>query len=153
MSYNYSSLSEVQADLRVGTVTCRQLVAYYLENIEEKNPVLNAFLAVYDEEALRRADEIDQKIAAGTAGRLAGMVIGIKDVLCYKDHGLQAGSKILDGFVSQFTATAVQRVLDEDAIIIGRQNCDEFAMGSSNENSAFGVVRNAADVSDRKSVV
>ena len=147
MSYNYSSLSEVQADLRVGAVTCRQLVAYYLENIEEKNPVLNAFLAVYDEEALRRADEIDQKIAAGTAGRLAGMVIGIKDVLCYKDHGLQAGSKILDGFVSQFTATAVQRVLDEDAIIIGRQNCDEFAMGSSNENSAFGAVRNAADIS------
>lgn len=147
MSYNYSSLSEVQADLRVGAITCRQLVAYYLENIEEKNPVLNAFLEVYDEEALRRADEIDQKIAAGTAGRLAGMVIGIKDVLCYKDHGLQAGSKILDGFVSQFTATAVQRVLDEDAIIIGRQNCDEFAMGSSNENSAFGVVRNAADIS------
>lgn len=147
MSYTYSSLSEVQADLRVGAVTCRQLVMYYLENIEEKNPVLNAFLAVYDEEALRKADEIDQKIAAGTAGRLAGMVIGIKDVLCYKDHGLQAGSEILDGFVSQFTATAVQRVLDEDAIIIGRQNCDEFAMGSSNENSAFGVVRNAADIS------
>jgi hypothetical protein len=71
----------------------------------------------------------------------------IKDVLCYKDHGLQAGSAILDGFVSQFTATAVQRILDEDAIIIGRQNCDEFAMGSSNENSAFGVVRNAADIS------
>jgi len=147
VNYNYSSLSEVQADLRVGAVTCRQLVAYYLENIGEKNAVLNAFLAVYDEEALQRADEIDQKIAAGTAGRLAGMVIGIKDVLCYKDHGLQAGSKILDGFVSQFTATAVQRVLDEDAIIIGRQNCDEFAMGSSNENSAFGAVRNAADIS------
>jgi aspartyl-tRNA(Asn)/glutamyl-tRNA(Gln) amidotransferase subunit A len=145
VSYNYSSLSEVQADLRVGAVSCRQLVTYYLRNIEEKNPVLNAFLAVYDDEALRRAEEIDQKIAAGTAGRLAGMVIGIKDVLCYRDHGLQAGSKILNGFVSQFTATAVQRILDEDAIIIGRQNCDEFAMGSSNENSAFGVVRNAAD--------
>lgn len=147
VSYNYSSLSEVQADLRVGVVSCRQLVAHYLRNIEEKNPVLNAFLAVYDEEARQRAEEIDQKIAAGTAGRLAGMVIGIKDVLCYKGHGLQAGSKILDGFVSQFTATAVQRILDEDAIIIGRQNCDEFAMGSSNENSAFGVVRNVADTS------
>lgn len=147
VSYNYSSLSEVQADLRAGVVSCRQLVTYYLENIKEKNPDLNAFLAVYDEEARQRAEEIDQKIAAGIAGRLAGMVIGIKDVLCYKDHGLQAGSKILDGFVSQFTATAVQRILDEDAIIIGRQNCDEFAMGSSNENSAFGVVRNAADTS------
>jgi aspartyl-tRNA(Asn)/glutamyl-tRNA(Gln) amidotransferase subunit A len=73
------------------------------------------------------------------------MVIGLKDVLCYQDHNLQASSKILNGFVSQFTATAVQRLLDEDAIIIGRQNCDEFAMGSSNENSAFGPVLNEAD--------
>ncbi len=141
----YTSLHEIQADLNDGSVSCRQLVAYYLKNIEEKNASLNAFLAVYGEEALQRAQEIDQKIAEGKAGRLAGMVVGIKDVLCYKDHGLQAGSKILDGFVSQFTATAVQRILDQDAIIIGRQNCDEFAMGSSNENSAFGVVRNAAD--------
>ena len=73
------------------------------------------------------------------------MVIGIKDVLSYAGHGLRAGSRILDKFTAQFTATAVQRLLDEDAIIIGRQNCDEFAMGSSNENSAFGPVRNAAD--------
>lgn len=145
MSYHYTSLTEVQADLKVGAVSCRQLVDFYLKNIEEKNPTLNAFVAVYDEEARQRAEEIDQKIANGTAGRLAGMVLGIKDVLCYQNHGLQAGSKILDGFVSQFTATAVERVLAEDAIIIGRQNCDEFAMGSSNENSAFGVVRNAAD--------
>jgi aspartyl-tRNA(Asn)/glutamyl-tRNA(Gln) amidotransferase subunit A len=76
VNYNYSSLSEVQADLRVGAVTCRQLVAYYLENIGEKNAVLNAFLAVYDEEALQRADEIDQKIAAGTAGRDAWCIGG-----------------------------------------------------------------------------
>lgn len=145
MSYYYTSLTEVQADLKVGAVSCRQLVDFYLKNIEEKNPTLNAFVAVYDNEARQRAEEIDQKIANGTAGRLAGMVLGIKDVLCYQNHGLQAGSKILDGFVSQFTATAVERVLAEDAIIIGRQNCDEFAMGSSNENSAFGVVRNAAD--------
>jgi aspartyl-tRNA(Asn)/glutamyl-tRNA(Gln) amidotransferase subunit A len=145
VSYHYTSLTEVQADLKVGAVSCRQLVDFYLKNIEEKNPTLNAFVAVYDEEARQRAEEIDQKIANGTAGRLAGMVLGIKDVLCYQNHGLQAGSKILDGFVSQFTATAVERVLAEDAIIIGRQNCDEFAMGSSNENSAFGVVRNAAD--------
>jgi aspartyl-tRNA(Asn)/glutamyl-tRNA(Gln) amidotransferase subunit A len=71
--------------------------------------------------------------------------VGIKDVLAYQDHPLQASSKILDGFISQYSGTAVQRLLDEDAIIIGRQNCDEFAMGSSNENSAFGPVLNAAD--------
>ncbi len=73
------------------------------------------------------------------------MVIGLKDVLSYKDHPLQAGSKILNNFISEFNATAVQRLLDQDAIIIGRQNCDEFAMGSSNENSSFGPVLNPID--------
>ena len=142
----YSSLAQIQSDLSAGRVTCVQLIAHYLTNIEQQNGLLNAFVAVYADQAQARAEEIDIKIINGTAGRLAGMVLGIKDVLCYQDHGLQAGSKILDGFTSQFTATAVQRLLDQDAIIIGRQNCDEFAMGSSNENSAFGVVRNATDV-------
>ena len=73
------------------------------------------------------------------------MVLGVKDVLSYQDHGLQAGSRVLDWICCPVYGTAVQRVLAEDAIIIGRQNCDEFAMGSSNENSAFGPVRNAAD--------
>jgi aspartyl-tRNA(Asn)/glutamyl-tRNA(Gln) amidotransferase subunit A len=106
---------------------------------------LNVFLTVYSEESLLRAQEIDKKIKNGSAGRLAGLVVGLKDVLCHEHHALQAGSKILDGFKSQFNATAVQRLLDEDAIIIGRQNCDEFAMGSSNENSAFGPVLNDID--------
>jgi len=106
---------------------------------------LNVFLTVYSEESLLRAQEIDKKIKNGSAGRLAGLVVGLKDVLCHEHHPLQAGSKILDGFKSRFNATAVQRLLDEDAIIIGRQNCDEFAMGSSNENSAFGPVLNDID--------
>ncbi|MBC7922668.1 MAG: Asp-tRNA(Asn)/Glu-tRNA(Gln) amidotransferase subunit GatA [Ferruginibacter sp.] len=140
----YHSLSQIQADLQTGSVNCRQLVEHYLFVIGA-NTHLNAFLAVYDQEALRRADEIDRKVAQGTQGKLAGLVVGIKDVLCYRDHGAQASSRILRGFISQFTGTAVQRLLDADAIIIGRQNCDEFAMGSSNENSAFGPVFNAAD--------
>ena len=119
-------------------------MASYLARIDEYRS-LNVFTAVYADESLAQADSIDQKLADGTAGRLAGMVIGIKDVLNYTNHGVRAGSRILDNFTAQFTATAVQRLLDEDAIIIGRQNCDEFAMGSSNENSAFGPVRNAAD--------
>jgi len=102
-------------------------------------------LSVYAEESLLRAAQIDKKIKDGTAGKLAGLVVGLKDVLCHLDHPLQAGSKILTGFKSQFNATVVQRLLDEDAIIIGRQNCDEFAMGSSNENSAFGPVLNDID--------
>ncbi len=141
----YSSYGETRKAIKNGDASCVSLVESYLANIHKRNGELNAFLEVYDQEALAHAKVVDQKIANGTAGKLAGMVIGLKDVLCHKDHGLQGGSKILDGFQSQFNGTAVQRLLDEDAIIIGRQNCDEFAMGSSNENSAFGSVRNAAD--------
>ncbi|WP_020598165.1 Asp-tRNA(Asn)/Glu-tRNA(Gln) amidotransferase subunit GatA [Spirosoma panaciterrae] len=142
----YRSFSSVQADLKTGQITCRQLVEQYLDRIQDTQH-LNVFTEVYADEARQEAGRVDQKLAAGTAGRLAGMVIGIKDVLSYAHHGVRAGSRILDNFVAQFTATAVQRLLDEDVIIIGRQNCDEFAMGSSNENSAFGPVRNAADTS------
>jgi len=141
---NYFSFSEIQSNLRTGKFSCVDRVLFHLSNIREKS-FLNAFLSVYEEEALARAATIDKKIKNGSAGKLAGMVIGLKDVLCHKGHPLQAGSKILHGFVSQFTATAVQRLLDQDAIIIGRQNCDEFAMGSSNENSAFGPVLNPID--------
>ena len=142
----YRSFSSVQADIKSGSVTCRQLVEQYLVRIDEYRH-LNVFTEVYDTGALQQANLIDQKITAGTAGRLAGMVIGIKDVLSYAGHGVRAGSRMLGNFTAQFTATAIQRLLDEDVIIIGRQNCDEFAMGSSNENSAFGPVLNAADSS------
>ncbi len=141
----YASFKEIQNALKDDQTSCVELVKSYLQTISDKNGKLHAFLAVYADEALAHAEEIDQKIKAGTAGKLAGMVVGIKDVLCYKNHGLQASSKILQGFESQFTATAVQRLLDEDAIIIGRQNCDEFAMGSTTETSAFGVTRNAVN--------
>ncbi|QJX46285.1 Asp-tRNA(Asn)/Glu-tRNA(Gln) amidotransferase subunit GatA [Hymenobacter taeanensis] len=139
----FTSLTEVRNELTAGTTTCRQLVEYYLDNIQQHNPHLNAFLEVWPEEALAQAEAVDAKLAAGTAGKLAGMVIGLKDVLAYKDHALQSSSHILDGFKSLFTGTAVQRLLDEDAILIGRQNCDEFAMGASNETSFFGPARNA----------
>ena len=139
-----TSFQLVREELDKGTFTCARLVEQYLQHIKEQSH-LNAFLEVFADEAKMKAIEIDKKLASKTAGRLAGMVISIKDVLCYKDHRLQASSEILEGFESQFTATAVERLLAEDAIIIGRTNCDEFAMGSSNENSAFGPVLNAAD--------
>ena len=143
---NYTDYREIRNALFSGIITCVDLVDHYLANIE-RFAQLNAFLSVYKEEALARAAAIDDKIQSGTAGKLAGMVVGIKDVIAYQAHPLQAASKILDGFVSQYTSSAVQRLLDEDAIIIGRQNCDEFAMGSSNESSAFGPTLNAADTS------
>ncbi len=140
----FSNLAGLQRDLSNGTLTCVDRVNQFLINIEKKK-YLNVYLSVYGQEALDRAYEVDKKIKNKTAGKLAGLVVGLKDVLSYKDHPLQASSQILDGFVAQFNATAVQRLLDEDAIIIGRQNCDEFAMGSSNENSAFGPVLNDLD--------
>lgn len=117
------------------------IVEHYLGAIREQEH-LNAFLEVFEDSAREQARKVDEKIAAGTAGRLAGMVIGIKDNLCYKGHKVSAASRILEGFESLFTGTALERLLEEDAVIIGRLNCDEFAMGSSNENSAFGPVKN-----------
>lgn len=143
----YSSFADVQPDILSQKISCVTLVSYYLQNIELRNAELNVFTSVYAEEAQKQALLVDEKIKNGTQGKLAGLVVGIKDVLAYKNHPLQASSKILDGFISQFTATAVQKLLDEDAIIIGRQNCDEFAMGSSNENSVYGITRNAQDTS------
>jgi len=140
----YRRITDIQACIRSGGTSCVQLVSEYIARIEE-NKHLNAFLEVWVEEALERARHIDQKFKSGTHGRLAGAIIGIKDNLAYKGHKVSAASKILEGFESLYTATAVQRLLDEDAIILGRTNCDEFAMGASNENSAFGPVKNAAD--------
>jgi aspartyl-tRNA(Asn)/glutamyl-tRNA(Gln) amidotransferase subunit A len=124
--------------------TVLHIVENYLVQIRS-NAHLNAFVEVFESDALSRAAAIDQKRKEGTAGKLAGIVIGIKDNLCYHDHEVSAASKILTGFKSQFTGTAVQRLIDEDAIVIGRLNCDEFAMGSSNETSFYGPVKNNLD--------
>ncbi|MEC8610220.1 MAG: amidase, partial [Bacteroidota bacterium] len=137
----YHSLQAIQNDLSEGKISCVTLTSDYIQRIND-NKEINAFLEVFEEESLQRASEIDLKIQSGTAGKLAGMVIGIKDNICYKAHRLSASSKILQGFESLFSATVVERLLAEDAIIIGRLNCDEFAMGSTNENSAFGPVLN-----------
>ena len=142
---NYLDYRALRHALDVGSETCSSRVVFHLSKIKEKQH-LNAFLEVYEAEALSRALEIDQKIKSGKAGKLAGLVVGLKDVLSYKGHALQAGSKILSGYKATYNATTVQRLLDEDAIIIGRQNCDEFAMGSSNENPTFGPVLNDADI-------
>jgi aspartyl-tRNA(Asn)/glutamyl-tRNA(Gln) amidotransferase subunit A len=124
-----------------------EAVHFYLSAIKEK-PQLNAFLEVFEEEAICEAERLDaRRISGAPIGKLHGVVVGIKDVICYKDHKVSAGSRILENFKSIYHATVVEKLLQEEAIIIGRQNCDEFAMGSSNENSAFGAVRNALDES------
>ena len=136
----YSSFNATQQSLLRGETTCVEIVSHYLEQIN-KHKHLNAFIEVYADESLAWAKHIDEKIKNKTAGKLAGMVIGNKDVLNHKGHATTSASKILRGYKSIYNATAVQRLLDEDAIIIGRCNCDEFAMGSSNENSSYGNVK------------
>jgi aspartyl-tRNA(Asn)/glutamyl-tRNA(Gln) amidotransferase subunit A len=147
MAKIYTTLTQLQHDLQSGVTSVKELVSQYLHNIEQYAH-LNAFNEVFDQEALQKAAELDERLTAGTSiGRLAGMVIAIKDNICYKDHQVTASSKILENFTSIFSSTVVERLLAEDAIIIGRCNCDEFAMGGANENSYFGPVKNMADES------
>ena len=141
---DFTTLAQIQDEISNGNLSCVQLVAFYLKQIEDQKD-LNAFLEVYADEAREQAKTVDNKIQAGKAGKLAGMVIGLKDNLCYADHNVSASSKILERFTSLYSSTVVERLLAEDAIIIGRLNCDEFAMGSSNEYSAYGSVKNPHD--------
>lgn len=144
MMQSYTSLSELRKDLFAGKFGMDAVVRHYLEKIESGRH-LNIFLEVFGDEALAHAAAIQQKISEGRAGKLAGMVIALKDNIVYRGHRASGSSRILEGFTSLFSATVVTRLLEEDAIIIGRTNCDEFAMGSSNENSAYGPVRNPLD--------
>jgi len=145
--FSFTTINQYQAWLTANPSGCTEAVKYYLSAIEA-NKHLNAFLEVFTEEALNQAAQLDaDRLAGKPLGKLHGVVCSIKDVLCYKDHKVSAASKILEGFTSIYNATVVEKLLAEGAIIIGRNNCDEFAMGSSNENSAFGPVKNALDTS------
>ena len=139
--YSFLNIEKLKADLKSGLTTCKDLTEQAIKQISE-NHRLNAFLEVFESSALAQALVIDEKIKSGTEGKLAGVIVGLKDNICYKGHKVSASSKILEGFESLYSATVVERLIAEDAIIIGRLNCDEFAMGSSNENSAFGNVLN-----------
>lgn len=136
----YINLHQWQSDLMDKKFSCLEAVNAYIKRIEEDKH--NAFLEVFYGEARERATVIDQKLRFGTAGRLAGMIIGIKDNICFKNHPVSAGSKILEGFESLYSATVIERLVKEDAIIIGRLNMDEFAMGSTNTTSYYGPVKN-----------
>ncbi|MEQ8625010.1 MAG: Asp-tRNA(Asn)/Glu-tRNA(Gln) amidotransferase subunit GatA [Vicingaceae bacterium] len=138
----FSALKEVQEQLSRAEITVSEVLDHFLGQIAAKNQGINAFVEVYDESAKAKALEVDQKLKAGNAGKLAGLIISIKDNICYQGHGVSASSKMLENFESLYSSTVVERLLAEDAIIIGRTNCDEFAMGSSNETSYYGAVKN-----------
>ena len=141
----FQSIKEYHTLLRNGQSTCVEAVSYYIKKIAAAS-TLNAWLEVFEAEALARAEKLDGERQNGAvSGKLHGVVIGLKDVICFKGHKVSASSRILENFTSVYNAAVTQRLLDAGAIIIGRHNCDEFAMGSSNENSAFGPVKNAID--------
>lgn len=136
----YKNYQDKLAQVKNGSLSLTENIKYFFSKIEE-NKDINAFNFVF-KDALKTAESVEEKIRNGTAGKLAGMVIAVKDILAIKDQPLTCSSKILENFKSLYTGTAVQKLIDEDAIIIGKTNCDEFAMGSSNENSYFGIVKN-----------
>ena len=137
------SLADIQERLIKKEISLVQICQEYIKRI--KTSTSNAFIEVFEEEALSKAEEIQKKVIDNNFGLLTGIFVGLKDNICYKDHKLTASSKMLEGFKSLFSATAVEKILNEDAIILGRLNCDEFAMGSSNENSIYGPVKNPND--------
>lgn len=137
----HSSYIKFREKIELGDTTCVDVTRSFLERIHENNS-LNAFLGVREEEAIAEARQVDEKIAAGKGGKLAGMVVALKDIFNLKGHNSTCGSKILQPYVSPYNATIVDKMLSEDAIIIGKTNMDEFGMGSSNENSAYGPVKN-----------
>ena len=140
------TLSALRAELVEGGAKAADLAASYYEQIEKKNPHLNIYLSLTKERALGQAARIDELAAKGDPlPALAGVPVGIKDVLVMRGAPATAGSKILEGYRPPYDATAVTRLEAAGALLLGKLNCDEFAMGSSNENSAYGPVRNPVD--------
>ena len=143
------TLTETIAALHSGEISSRELVGACLERIERLEPALHAFLHIAAEKALAQAKEADERRKTGDGNNppLLGLPIAVKDVLAVEGLPCTCGSKILEGFIPPFTATAVKRLQEAGAIVIGKTNSDEFAMGSSTENSAYGVTHNPWDTS------
>ncbi len=136
-----NTYAEARSALEKSETSCEALVSSYLDRIDERNGQLNAFVRVDADQALERAHRIDTECKRGSFRPLAGMIVGVKDVISRKDLPLTCASRILQGFTSLYSATAVEQLEEAGAILIGATNCDEFAMGSSNETSYYGPVQ------------
>jgi len=137
------TIDQVQDGLRARRFSAVELATAALEFARDENPKTNAYLSFSEERALDAARHVDEKLARGEdAGPIAGVPVAVKDVIVTKGVRTTCGSKLLANYIPPFDATAVERLEAAGGIIIGKTNCDEFAMGSSNENSAFGPVRN-----------
>jgi len=142
---DHPTFAEARRALKAGETSCEALVSSFLDRIDECNDELNAFTTVDRDGALNHARYLDSQRQRGNARPLAGLVLGVKDNICIRGYPVSCGSRMLKEFSSLYDATVVDRLRDAGAIFIGKTNCDEFAMGSSNETSHFGPVRNPHD--------
>ncbi|MEW9079432.1 Asp-tRNA(Asn)/Glu-tRNA(Gln) amidotransferase subunit GatA [Terrisporobacter glycolicus] len=142
------SIKELVSKIQNKEISCEEVVSYYIKNIKEKEDDINAFISLQKEEALNKAKELDEKIKKGeSVGKLVGIPIAVKDNLCTNGVTTTCASKMLEDFVPPYDATVIKQLQQEDAILIGKTNLDEFAMGSSTENSAFKITKNPIDIS------
>jgi len=141
------TLTELKAGLLAGDFSARELAEHFLARIEARDGALNSFITVTAEQALQQADAADRAIAAGEQRLLTGLPIAHKDIFCTEGVRTSCGSRMLDNFVAPYTATVVEKMAAEGAVMLGKTNMDEFAMGSSNETSYYGPVKNPWDTS------
>ena len=145
MDLHEKSISELSAGLHAGELTSVELTRHMLQRIKAHDAKLNSFISVTEEQALAQARAADERIAAGDAGPLTGIPIAHKDIFCTLGVRTSCGSRMLADFVSPYDATVVSRLQQAGAVMLGKTNMDEFAMGSSNETSYFGPVHNPWD--------
>lgn len=144
---SFTNFSQIKESIQSGDTSLPEVVQNYIQNIEQRNDDVNAVISVDKDEALLKAQTIQDRLEDGSAGKLAGMVVGVKDLICEKDKQATCASHILENFESVYDATVIERLRSEDAILLGRLNMDEFAMGSSTENSIYGPTHNPVDTS------
>ncbi|OGL89319.1 aspartyl/glutamyl-tRNA amidotransferase subunit A [Candidatus Uhrbacteria bacterium RIFCSPLOWO2_02_FULL_51_9] len=141
---NYT-ISQARQALDNREISSQELTREYLSRAKEKNPVLNAFITICEDEAMRMAEDADIRIQRGEQGPLTGIPFGVKDAICTADIRSTASAKVLDTYVPPFDATVIRKIRAQGGVIIGKQNCDAFGHGASNENSMYGVVKNPWD--------
>ncbi len=139
------TLTELKAGLQAGDFSSRELTEHFLARIKRHDGDLNSFITVTEEQALQQADAADQAIAAGDHRLLTGLPVAHKDIFCTEGVRTSCGSRMLDNFIAPYTATAVEKMAQQGAVMLGKTNMDEFAMGSSNETSFYGPVKNPWD--------
>ena len=139
------TITELKKDLTKKNISSVELTLHLIERIKKVDPILNSFITLTEEYAIKQAKKIDSEIAKNKIRPLSGIPMAQKDIFCMKDIKATCGSKLLENFISPYDATVVEKLNDAGVVVLGKTNMDEFAMGSSNETSFFGSVKNPWD--------